>query len=364
MTSSSGLEGWLRLTLTPGLRGARLRALLQEFGLPENVLREKRSHIAAFAGADVAAALDSEAVSIQTAHALDWAAGTGHHILTLVDESYPGLLLETQDPPAILYCEGNTALLARASLAIVGSRNATAQGLRDAAAFAEALGNAGLTIVSGLALGIDAAAHLAGLRTKASTIAVLGAGVDIVYPAANARLQVEVAADGLLVSEFPLGTPPVSRNFPRRNRIISGLSQGCLVVEAAPASGSLITARLAAEFGREVFAIPGSIHAPLSRGCHSLIKAGAKLVETSEDVLSELGWHLQRALHIDTKDDGLVQPPVDNGILKHMDHAPIDVDSIARRSGLSVTEVAAALLRLELAGQVAAVAGGLYQRIT
>ncbi len=156
----------------------------------------------------------------------------------------------------------------------------------------------------------------------------------------------------------------MSRNFPRRNRIISGLSLGCLVVEAAPASGSLITARLAAEFGREVFAIPGSIHAPLSRGCHGLIKTGAKLVETSEDVLCELSGHIQRALHSETKDDGLVQPPVDNGILKHLDHAPMDIDSIARRSGLSVTEVATALLKLELAGQVAAVAGGLYQRIT
>jgi DNA processing protein len=364
MNISSGLEGWLRLTLTPGLRGARLRSLLQQFGLPEHVLRERRAHIAAIVGAEIAAALDSDAVSTQTARALNWAAGEGNCILTLADESYPALLLEMQDPPAVLYCQGNATLLARPALAIVGSRNATAQGVRDAGAFAESLGNAGLTIVSGLALGIDAAAHLAGLRTQASTIAVLGAGVDIAYPSANARLHAEIAAGGLLVSEFPLATPPAARNFPRRNRIISGLSLGCLVIEAAPASGSLITARLAAEYGREVFAVPGSIHAPLSRGSHSLIKAGAKLVETSEDVLAELGQHVLPTRSRSAPDHGLLQPPVDNGILKHMDHAPIDVDSIARRSGLPVTDVAAILLKLELAGQVAAVAGGLYQRIT
>lgn len=364
MKMSSGLESWLRLTLTPGLSGARLRVLLKEFGLPENILREKRALVASFAGRDVAAAIDSEAVSAQTARTLAWAAAEGNQILTIADESYPGALLETPDPPAVLYCQGNTALLARPALAIVGSRNATAQGVRDAGAFAESLGNANLTIVSGLALGIDAAAHLAGLRTKASTIAVLGAGVDIAYPAANTKLHAEIATGGLLVSEFPLGTPPVSRNFPRRNRIISGLALGCLVIEAAPASGSLITARLAAEYGREVFAVPGSIHAPLSRGCHSLIKAGAKLVESSEDVLAELGERIHPLLRRDTLGDGFMQLPVDNGILKYMDHAPIDVDSIALRSGLSVTEVAESLLRLELAGQVAAIAGGLYQRIT
>ena len=359
MTSSSGLEGWLRLTLTPGLRGARLRALLQEFGLPENVLREKRSHIAAFAGADVAAALDSEAVSIQTARALDWAAGTGHHILTLADESYPGLLLETQDPPAILYCEGNTALFARASLAIVGSRNATAQGLRDAAAFAEALGNAGLTIVSGLALGIDAAAHLAGLRTKASTIAVLGAGVDIVYPAANARLQAEVAAGGLLVSEFPLGTPPVSRNFPRRNRIISGLSLGTLLVEARRNSGALITGRLAAEdHGREVMAVPGRADSPASAGCHRAIREGwASLVTCVADVSEQLhaspmlvAGALRPATEVRASIPTMLPEPHRRVLAAIREAGRVDYDQIASATGIGTAEAMAAVTMLELSG--------------
>src|SRR6185436_376554 len=192
------------------------------------------------------------------------------------------------DPPPLLYCRGRTELLERPALALVGSRNASAQGASNAERFARSFSNAGLPIVSGLAQGIDAAAHRGGLSGPGSTIAVLGTGVDLIYPQANAALAAEIAAGGLLLSEFPLGTKALAHNFPRRNRLISGLAQGCLVVEAALASGSLITARAAAEQGREVFAVPGSIHSPLSKGCHALIKSGAKLAESAEDVLSEL----------------------------------------------------------------------------
>ena len=212
-----------------------------------------------------------------------------HHVITLADSEYPRLLLEIPDPPPLLYAHGNPGLLEGPALAMVGSRNGTAQGLRNAEAFAKAFSAGGLTIVSGLALGIDAAAHRGGLAGPASTIAVLGTGIDVVYPHGNAPLFAEIAARGLLLSEYPVGTPAAGHNFPRRNRLISGLARGCLVVEAALGSGSLITARMAIEQGRDVFAIPGSIHSPLSKGCHSLIKQGAKLVDTAEDVLAELG---------------------------------------------------------------------------
>ncbi|HXL74221.1 MAG TPA: DNA-processing protein DprA, partial [Burkholderiales bacterium] len=261
----------------------------------------------------------------------------------------------------VLYALGRTDLLQHPSLAIVGSRNATAQGEHNAESFAKALSNAGLSIVSGLAVGIDAAAHRGGLAGTSSTIAVLGTGIDVVYPKRNVELVAAIAERGLLVSEFPLGTAPLAHNFPRRNRLISGLAQGCLVVEAALASGSLITARTAADQGREVFAIPGSIHSPLSKGCHALIKSGAKLVESAEDVLAELTG-FRRSGYASTVESG-ASDEVAAGLLAHMGHDPVDVDSLCARAGLSAEQVSSELLRLELDGRVTALPGGLFQRL-
>jgi DNA processing protein len=251
-------------------------------------------------------------------------------------------------------------LLQRSALAIVGSRNATLQGEANAQTMAKALSEAGLTVVSGLALGIDAAAHRGGLAGPGSTIAVLGTGIDVVYPSRNSALAAEIAERGLLLSEFPLGTAPTAQNFPRRNRLISGLARGCLVVEAALASGSLITARAAADQGREVFAMPGSIHSPLAKGCHALIKSGAKLVESAEDVLAELSG-FRASGHASTTTATPATP--DRGLLAYMGHDPVDVDSLCSRAGMSAEQVSSELLRLELDGQVAALPGGLYQRL-
>jgi DNA processing protein len=360
MTHEPGLASWLQLTLTPGLGAATLRSMLRQFGLPQAILQKRRSELAAYLPAHVLAALDSGEVREAVARALDWAAGPGHAIVTLADETYPRALLEISDPPGLLYALGRTELLRRPALAVVGSRNGTAQGERNAENFAKALSDAGLSIVSGLALGIDAAAHRGGLAGAASTIAVLGTGIDVLYPRRNSELAAEISARGVVISEFPLGTAPAAQNFPRRNRLISGLSQGCLVVEAALASGSLITARAAADQGREVFAIPGSIHSPLSKGCHALIKSGAKLVESAEDILAELGGFKPSGFASTTT---APKGAVDAGLLQHMGHDPVDVDSLCTRAGMSAEQVSSELLRLELDGRITSLPGGLYQRL-
>ena len=360
MTHDPGLASWLQLTLTPGLGASTIRGLLQKFGLPVAVLAMTRAELAAHASPAALEALHSDAVRQSVERALDWLAGPERALVTLADDTYPRALLEIADPPPVLYAQGRLGLLQHPSLAIVGSRNATAQGAANAESFARALSDAGLTIVSGLALGIDAAAHRGGLAGASSTIAVLGTGMDIVYPRRNVDLAAEISARGLLLSEFPLGTAAATHNFPRRNRLISGLSRGCLVVEAALASGSLITARAAAEQGREVFAIPGSIHSPLSKGCHALLKAGARLVESADDVLSELSG-FRRSAHASTTTAAPV--PDVAGLLAHMGHDPVGVDSLCMRAGLSSEQVSSELLRLELDGRVAALPGGLYQRL-
>src|SRR6266404_9727770 len=359
MRTDPELAGWLRLSLTPGLGATTLRDLLRKFGLPREVLARNRSELAAFVAPGSLEAMESQRVRDAVARALDWAGADDHFVITLADESYPRALLEIADPPAVLYAHGRADLLQRPALAIVGSRNASAQGESNAEHFGRALSDAGLTIVSGLALGIDAAAHRGGLAGAGSTIAVLGTGVDGVYPSRNAELAAEIARRGLLVSEFALGTPAIAHNFPRRNRMISGLSRGCLVVEAAIASGSLITARCAANQGREVFAIPGSIHSPLSKGCHALIKSGAKLVESAEDVLAELSGFRPSGYASTASSTA----PPDSGLLAVMGHDPVDVDSMCARAGLSAEQVASELLRLELDGRVTALPGGLYQRL-
>ncbi|HEX5094020.1 MAG TPA: DNA-processing protein DprA [Burkholderiales bacterium] len=359
MSNDRGLASWIQLTLTPGLGSSAIRALLGRFGLPENVLDAPTAEISKITGPAVAEALRAARQSAALEASLRWASEQGHAVVTLADSAYPRALLEIPDPPVLLYAWGRLELLSRPSLAVVGSRNATAQGLRNAEQFGEAFSAAGLTIVSGLALGIDAAAHRGALRASGSTIAVLGTGVDVIYPRQHHELAAEIGERGLLLSEFPLGAPAAAHHFPRRNRLISGLARGCLVVEAALASGSLITARSAAEQGREVFAIPGSIHSPLSKGCHALIKQGAKLVESAEDVLVELTGFRPTAMA-----STQLQPAAkDEPLLGHMGFDPVDVDSLCSRTGLTADRISADLLRLELDGRVAALPGGTYQRL-
>jgi DNA processing protein len=359
MTQDPGPASWLQLTLTPGLGAAAIRGMLRQFGLPHLVLERKPAELAAHAAPSVIEALHSETVRRAVAAALAWLEQPGNTLVTLADAAYPPLLLEIADPPPLLYARGRLELLQRPALAIVGSRNATAQGAANAEAFAKTLSGA-FSIVSGLALGIDAAAHRGGLAGPGSTIAVLGTGIDVVYPRANAALAAQIAEQGLLLSEFPLGTGALASNFPRRNRLISGLAQGCLVVEAALASGSLITARSAAEQGREVFAIPGSIHSPVSKGCHALIKSGAKLVESAEDVLAELGGFRASGFASTTQPGPGAESA---GLLQHMGHDPVDVDALCVRAGMTAEQVSSELLRLELDGRVAALPGGLFQRL-
>ena len=362
MIEDPGLASWLQLTLTPGLSAAALRGMLRTFGLPDAILSRRRSELASYASPSALQALDSEGVGIAVSAALEWLRGPRHFAITLADERYPRALLEIGDPPTLLYVAGRPELLQSPSLAVVGSRNASAQGEANAAAFARTFSDAGLTIVSGLALGIDAAAHRGGLGGPGSTIAVLGTGIDVIYPRRNSELAREILENGALVSEFPLGTPPAAYNFPRRNRLISGVSRGCLVVEAALASGSLITARAAADQGRDVFAIPGSIHSPLHKGCHALIKMGAKLVESAEDVLAELsGVHGNTSLPRAPGNEPLERPR--DGLLGHMGHDPVDVDTLCSLARLPAEQVAGELLRLELQGEVTALPGGLYQRL-
>jgi DNA processing protein len=366
MGADQALRDWLRLTLVAGIGGRTQRKLLAAFGLPEAIFAASRDALYAVIGDKAAALLgNADAAAIELACA--WADAPDQHIVTLADADYPRLLLETADPPTLLYVRGRVELLNRPALAIVGSRNPTAQGERDAQNFAAAFAQAGLTIVSGLALGIDAAAHRGALSVGGDTVAFLGTGIDRIYPARNLELAREIGARGAIVSEFPIGTPVAAANFPRRNRLISGVSRGVLVVEAALKSGSLITARLAAEQGRDVFAIPGSIHAPQARGCHQLIRDGAKLVECAQDVLDELTVIDGRTPDTD------VGPAPANGtpdetepggqLLALLGFAPCGLDELAARSGLAADALVAQLLRLELDGRVAALPGGLYQRL-
>lgn len=361
MRSEDELAAWLRLSLVPGLGGQRQRKLLKAFGLPPAIFSANRAALAAVVGAELAEGLLSRDAEQEIAAALAWAAQSGHRLLTLADPDYPALLLEIADPPVLLFARGNTALLQQPGIAIVGSRNATAQGRANAEQFAHALSDAGLTVVSGLALGIDAAAHLGALQGRASTIAVLGTGIDIIYPARNRELHERIAHEGLLLSEFPIGTSATAYNFPRRNRLISGLARGVLVVEAAVASGSLITARQAGEQGRDIFAIPGSIHSPLSRGCHALLKQGAKLVESAQDILEELNTFSPATSSAASAEEVSTAP--EHFLLEHMGYDPCSIDALCERSGLTPESVSAMLLQLELEGRVERLPGSRHQRL-
>jgi DNA processing protein len=345
---------------------ATVRALIAEFGSPRQIFSAGYGALAAHVSAALARALSAppdDALLRQVERTLAWCAQPGNHLLTLADPAYPPALANIADPPPLLYLRGRPELLTAPALAMVGSRNATEQGKSNAEVFAEALSRAGLTIVSGLALGIDAAAHRGALAGIGSTVAVIGTGADLVYPARNAELARRIAAEGCVVSEYALGTPPLAHNFPRRNRIISGLAAGVLVVEAAAKSGSLITAQLAAAQGRDVFAIPGSIHSALAKGCHALIKEGAKLVESAADVLGELRMS-PLAMGAGRAAAAAPQPsPAGQAVLAAMAHEPVDPDTLARRCASAPGELSLLLLELELAGQVERLPGGLFQRI-
>lgn len=354
MALEPSLRDWLKFILTPGLGNEGQRKLLQVFGSPTAVLQQPLSSLNQYLRQPVLQAITAGVDESAIAATASWLDDPLNRILTVADADYPQALLNIPDPPLLLYIKGRLDLLNTPSLAIVGSRNATTQGLRNAEAFAQSASVAGLCIISGLAQGIDAAAHRGGLQAAGASVAVVGTGLDKVYPASNRELAHQLAQQGCIVSEFPLGTPPLPANFPRRNRIISGLSLGCLVVEASLQSGSLITARMALEQGRDVFAIPGSIHSPQSKGCHSLIKQGAKLVESAQDILEELGY----PHHTDTE-----VALVENSLFEHLGFDPVDTETLAQRSGLTISELSAILLQLELEGAVAALPGGLYQRI-
>lgn len=362
MARPDDLDAWLRLLLTPSIGRDKARKLLAACGTPQAVFDAKQATLRALVGPSAATLLQDP----PAAHAalltgtLTWLdADPAHHVLTLGDAAYPALLLQTADPPLLLHAHGRLDLLNAPALAIVGSRQASAQGLDHARAFAQHLSQAGLTIISGMALGIDGAAHEGGLAGRGSTIAVVGTGLDSIYPLRHHALAQRIAAQGLLLSEFVIGTPPLSENFPLRNRLIAGMARGTLVVEAAVASGSLITARQALEAGREVFAIPGSIHSPQSRGCHALIKQGAKLVDSAQDILGELNWAPSAAL---PAEPAIEAAGDDVALLAALGHDPVTLDALLARTGDSAAALSGRLLELELDGRVARLPGGLYQR--
>ncbi|MXS84820.1 DNA-protecting protein DprA [Nitrosomonas sp. HPC101] len=372
MQIDQDIESWLRLGLTEGVGGGNLRRLLVAFGDPAEVLAASQHALEGVVKKPLAASIFLRKVNEDKfARTIEWLKDPLNSLITLADSDYPDLLLNIPDPPPILYFKGQREFLTRPALAIVGSRNATPQGLANADAFAEAASNAGFCVISGLAQGIDTAAHQGGLRGASSSMAVIGTGLDLVYPSRNRELAHKLADEGALISEFHLGVPAMSKNFPRRNRIISGMCHACLVVEATLYSGSLITARLALEQGRDVMAIPGSIHSPLSKGCHALIKQGAKLVESIQDILDELNHQSIQLIQSVPADrngtggsagasDGCVD---DTGLLMYFDYDSIDIDALCTRSGLTVEVVSAMLLTLELEGRVGSLPGGKYQRI-
>lgn len=364
---SDAAAAWLRFSLTPGIPAA---AAQQAAAVPDGLqalLAEGRGALRAVGvPEDAARALTGPPPDWLPA-ALDWLAEPGHELLTLADPDYPALLRLAPGAPVALFLRGNRALLGQPHFAIVGSRNPTPQGAENAHAFAAYLASCGLVICSGLAAGIDAAAHRGALAASAPTTAVLGCGPDRVYPADNAGLAQRITADGLIISEYLPGTRPIKENFPRRNRIISGLSLGVLVVEAAQRSGSLITARLAGDQGREVFAIPGSIHNPLARGCHALIRQGAVLVETAHDILAELGplagVSVQQEEHATAPAPAAPERDGDyRKLLAALAHDPAGVDGLAARTGLTAAEVSSMMLILELQGAVESLPGGRFTR--
>jgi DNA processing protein len=399
------LTAWLRLSLAPGLKPAALRLLLSAFGLPEAIFDQSLETLAGIAGEAAARAVLTPSgadFDTQLDAVIAWRELPGNEVVTLDDPAYPPALLTMPDPPPLLYIKGRLDLLHTRAIALVGSRSATPQGVEDAERFARELSAAGVTVVSGLALGIDGAAHRGALEGPGGTVAVIGTGADLVYPAAHHALARQIAAQGAILSEWPLGTPARAANFPQRNRLIAGLVSGVVIVEAAMRSGSLITARLANEMGRDIFALPGSIHAPLSRGCHRIIKQGAKLVETPDEVLEELGFAKRpatgvarasrQALPSDVADSrrtasstattamakattelaasrapapvppSIPLDPEAQRLLAALGHSPTTLEILATRTEMEDAALQTTLLQLELAGHVSVLPGGRFVR--
>ncbi|MFN9280089.1 MAG: DNA-processing protein DprA [Rubrivivax sp.] len=375
-------EAWFRLLTAPGMTRPMARRLLRALGSPQAVLGASASQWSAAASPAAAQALSTPdpQADARLQMALDWLAGhPSRRVLNLGDTQYPQPLLHCGDPPLMLFLEGRLDLLQRPSLAVVGSRQATPQGLAHARQFANVLSHAGVTVVSGLATGIDGAAHEGALTGPGSTLAVIGTGPDIVYPSRHGRLWRRIAQDGLVVSEHAPGTPALAHHFPHRNRIIAGLTRGTLVVEATLRSGSLITARLAMEGGREVFAVPGSIQSPQAKGCHELIRQGAQLVESAQEILESLGLPVSPTdspappasaagaavpdapESADGPDDPDPRSP-HGRLLRAMGHDPVSLDTLVGRTGDAASVLGARLLELELQGLVARLPGGRFQR--
>ncbi len=385
------LTAWLRLSLTDGVGNDAAQRLLTHFGSPEAVFEQPASALREVVSSAQADALLEPPLTLDMQLALTqhWLAQSHaaceRAVWCLGHALYPAALLQLSDPPLMLYAQGQLSSPLPPAVAVVGSRNPTPQGAQTAEQLSEALARAGLCVVSGLALGVDGAAHrgalqsgsgLSSLATQAPeqsspdvqnkpmlrTIAVVGTGLDRAYPRQHHALAQAITQHGWLLSEYPLGTPPLAHHFPRRNRLIAALGLGTLVVEAALQSGSLITAHLALELGREVMAIPGSIHAPQSRGCHALIKEGAKLVETAQDVLEEL-QPLPTGLLMHNNNDQATTGSPEHPLLAHMGHVPVSLDALQTRSAWDAPTLLGALLTLELEGVVARLPGGLYQRL-
>jgi len=391
---SPELQAWIRLNLEPALKAEHLRLLLSIFGLPQDICAASTGSLARYVDPRIAARLGQppdEDQQERIARTLDWLRGPDRALLTLADPDYPQVLLQLDDPPAVLFAHGRLEILRHPAIAMVGARSATQGGVENAQAFAQFLAGRGWCIVSGLASGIDAAAHEGALMAGPAgggTLAVLGTGIDRVYPPANRDLAHRIAEQGLLLSEFPLGTPGLRFNFPRRNRLVAALAKGVLVVEAARRSGSLITARLAGELGREVFAIPGSIHSPLAHGCHALIRQGAKLVESGQDILEELqqdalpgtgapAWAAQSA-----PDDESTAPPSRHSapqarhesrpesipeeafqvLVQALGYDPVGLDTLQARTGWDTGALLHRLTLMELSGLLTQQPDGRYAR--
>jgi DNA processing protein len=370
MPEDDDLLAWVTLGHAPGLDAAALTAAIEVLGSPAAVLAASPAERRRAALPAVADAFLASPPHARRIHLRRWLGGDRHHLIPFTDPRYPRLLGAAADCPLVLYVSGNIDALRDPQLAIVGSRNPTAQGRETAGAFAAHLGERGLGITSGMAQGIDACAHEGALRAQGIPLGVLGTGIDLVYPQNNRRLFEAVEHQGALLSAFPLGTPPRRGNFPMRNRIIAALSLGTLVVEAARGSGSLITARLANAYGRAVFAIPGSIHNPLSRGCHELIKAGATLVESADDILRELNISAFFSNDLARTSGCRSRVPSPSGmdkdqkiLLDALGFDPVDLDGLVVRTGFKPEAVSSMMLILELEGHVQAAPGGRYSRV-
>jgi DNA processing protein len=381
MLSRDELVAWLRLGTTPGIGRGVARQLLAALGSAERVLAADDDALRVLVGADIVSLLKRRdaAAEARVDSTERWLAtattGEPRDIVVLGDPRYPPLLVETADPPLLLFTSGRVDLLSKPGVAIVGSRGATPQGMDNARAFARFMSEHTLTVVSGLAMGIDGAAHEGGLEGPGSTVAFVGTGLDRVYPPRHTALMRRISEQGLVASEYPLGAEAIPQNFPRRNRLIAGVALGTLVMEAAVESGSLITARMALEAGREVFAIPGSIHSPQSRGCHRLIQEGAKLVETGADVLHELRLGRDGAARtgrLSSRRASLFSAPAgpdedeartpDAALMAALGHDPVTLDVLSARTGMPSDVLAARLLDMELAGTLQRLPGGLLQR--